>query len=138
MAHENYEELVSAFVDGYLSAEEEMRLFTHLAGCAHCREFLRASMALQGEMLATKPMGAPPLELKPGAVLRPRIWQRSVPFPIAAVLAVVALTSTIAFTSFWMRPKEKPAETTQEVVYIQRLPAIQVIGFYPPDNQGKK
>ncbi len=57
---------------------------------------------------------------------------------VAAVLAVIAFASTVAFGTLWMRPKEKVVETKQEVVYVPRMPVIQVIGFYPPNEQSKK
>lgn len=144
MRHEEFQELVSQFVDRQLDAEREQELFGHLSGCEDCRTFLKASMMLQSDILDTKPSGAPSMatikaldSLPKGRVLQ-GIWRKRVPFPIAATFAVLALASSVALTSFWMRSKEKPSETTQEVVYIQRLPAIQVIGFYPPNGQSKK
>lgn len=144
MRHEQFQELVSQFVDRELDAEGEQELFGHLRGCEDCRTFLKASMMLQRDILDSKPSGAPSMatikaleSLPKGRVLH-GIWQKRVPFPIAATFAVLALASSVALTSFWMRSKEKPAETTREVVYVQRLPAIQVIGFYPPNGQSKK
>ena len=138
MKHEQFQELVSSFIDRELEAGRERELFVHLGDCPECREFLKASLSLQRDVFATKPAGAPSLDLKRVSVPTVQIWRRSVPFPIAAIIAIVALASTIAFGTLWMRPKEKPSEITQEVVYVQRLPAIQVIGFYPPDGQSKK
>jgi len=138
MKHEQFHELVSLFIDRELEAGRERELFVHLGECPECREFLKASLTLQRDMFATKPAGAPSLDLKRVSFPAQRIWTRSVPFPIAAAIAVVALASTIAFGTLWMRPKEKPSETTQEVIYVQRLPVIQVIGFYHTNGQPKK
>ncbi len=152
MKHEQFQELVSLFIDRELDVKGEQELFVHLSSCEECRGFLKTSLTLQGDILESKPSGAPPLESirafepsqarvnvsSPKGRMLQGIWQKRVPFPIAATFAVLALVSTIAVTSFWMRSQEKPAETTQEVVYVQRLPAIQVIGFYPPSEQSKK
>lgn len=144
MRHERFQEFGSQFVDGELDAGREQELFGHLSSCEECRTFLKASMMLQNDILDTKPSGAPSmatikaLEALPKRRVLYGIWRKRVPFPIAATFAVLALASSVALTSFWMRSKEKPAETTQEVVYVQRLPAIQVIGFYPPNGQSKK
>ena len=152
MKHEQFQELVSQFVDRELDAESERGLFSHLSGCEDCRAFLKASMILQSDILDTKPSGAPsvatikaldPSQARATVSSSTRrvlegIWRKRVPFPMAATFAVLALVSSVALTSYWMRSKEKPAETTQEVVYVQRLPAIQVIGFYPPSERPKK
>jgi len=140
MKHEQFQELVSLFIDRELDAGREQKLFGHLSDCEDCRTFLKAAMILQNDILDTKPSGVPSMALESlpkGRVLN-RIWRKRVPFPIAATFAVLALASSVALTSFWMRPKEKPSEMTQEVVYVQRFPAIQVIGFYPPNGQSRK
>ena len=144
MKHEQFQELVSLFIDRELDAGREQELFRHLSGCEDCRTFLKASIRLQSDILDTKPSGAPSvatiqaLESLPKGRMLHGIWRKRVPFPIAATFAVLALASSVALTSFWMRPKEKPSEMTQEVVYVQRFPAIQVIGFYPPNGQSRK
>ena len=138
MNHEHYQQLMSEFVDREINAGDEQELFTHLNSCGECREFLKAALNLQGQILETKPghiASLPPRRV--GSVVR-TIWTKRVPMSVAAMLAIVALASTVALSTLWMRPKEKAPETNQEVVYVSRMPAIQVIGFYSSSEKSKK
>jgi len=138
MGHEKMEEVVSAFMDGQIDVEAETLLFAHLGSCAECREFFKGSLTLQKDIGQTRPSVSPSLKPAQLSPLRLQIWRKSVPFPIAALIAMVALVSTIALGTLWLRPNDESAKSKQEVVYIQRLPAIQVVGFYPPNAQVKK
>ncbi len=138
MDHTHYQELTSQFIDRELGAEDDRKLFAHLSTCDECRGFLKEALLLQGDILGTKPSQT--LSTRPADtvhVLR-TAWSRRVPMSVAAVLAVIALASTVAFGTLWMRPKEKVVEIKQEVVYVPRMPAIQVVGFYPPNEPSKK
>lgn len=138
MDHTHYQQLTSEFIDRELGSENEQELFAHLGTCDECRAFLKAALMLQGDILGTKPVHTvSPQPARTAHVLR-AVWSKRIPMPVAAMLAVIALASTVAFSSLWMRPKEKVVETKQEIVYVPRLPAIQVIGFYPPKNNLKK
>jgi predicted anti-sigma-YlaC factor YlaD len=138
MNHTHYQELTSQFIDHELGPEDEKDLFVHLGTCDECRRFLKAALMLQGDILGTKPVHTvSPHPARTAHVLR-AVWSKRIPMPVAAMLAVIALASTVAFSTLWMRPKEKVVETKQEVVYVSRLPAIQVVGFYPPKNDLKK
>lgn len=138
MNHEHYQQLVSEFIDREINAGDEQVLFTHLNSCGECREFLKAALTLQGQILETKPAHIVSPQLgRTGTILR-TIWTKRVPMSVAAVLAVAALASTITLSTLWMRGKEKAPETSREVVYVTRMPAIQVIGFYSPSEKSKK
>jgi predicted anti-sigma-YlaC factor YlaD len=138
MNHEHYQQLVSEFIDREISGGDEQELFAHLNSCGECREFLKATLSLQGQIRETKPAyNVSPRSGRTGTVLR-TLWTKRVPMSVAAVLAVVALASTVTLSTLWMRPKEKAPETNQEVVYVTRMPAIQVIGFYSPNEKSKK
>jgi predicted anti-sigma-YlaC factor YlaD len=138
MNHTDYQQLTSQFIDRELGSNDEQELFAHLATCDECRGFLKAALMLQRDILGKKPVHtASPLAARSVHNLR-TVWKRRVPMSIAAMLAVIALASTVALSTLWMRPKEKVIETKQEIIYIPRLPAIQVVGFYQPKNESKK
>ncbi len=138
MNHTHYQELASQFIDRELGSENEREFFTHLGTCDECRGFLKAALVLQGDIIGTRPVHTVSSRpARPASALR-TVWEKRVPMSVAAVLAVIALASTVAFGTLWMRPKEKVVETKQEVVYVPRMPVIQVIGFYPPNEQSKK
>jgi predicted anti-sigma-YlaC factor YlaD len=138
MNHLHYQELTSQFIDRELGPEDERDLFAHLGECEECRGFLKAALVLQGDILGTKPIRTVLPQQARSAYLLHAVWSKRIPMPVAAILAIIALASTVAFSTLWMRPKEKVIETKQEVVYVPRLPAIQVIGFYSPKNDLKK
>jgi hypothetical protein len=138
MNHTHYQELTSQFIDRELGADDERELFAHLGTCDECRRFLKSALVLQADILETKPVQTLSEQpTKAGNTFR-IVWSKRVPMSVAAMLAIIALGSTVAFSTLWMRPKEKVVETKQEVVYVSRLPAIQVIGFYPSTNSVKK
>jgi len=138
MNHTHYQQLASQFIDRELAPEAEQELFAHLGVCDECRGFLKAALMLQGDILGTKPVHTTSPQVARTAHVLRTLWSRRIPMPVAAMLAVIALASTVAFSTLWMRPKEKVVETTQEVVYVPRMPAIQVIGFYPTKTETKK
>jgi hypothetical protein len=138
MNHTHYQQLISEFIDRELGPEDERGLFAHLGGCDECRGFLKAALVLQGDILGTKPVHTVSLRPARTAHVLRAVWSKRIPMPVAAMLAVIALASTVAFSTLWMRPKEKVVETKQEVVYVPRMPAIQVVGFYPSTNGVKK
>ena len=138
MNHTCYQELTSQFIDRELGLEGEQELFAHLGECDECRSFLKSALTLQGDILETKPaLTVSPRPARKARSLR-MVWSKRVPMSVAAMLAVIALASTVAFSTLWMRPKEKVVETKQEIVYVPRLPAIQVVGFYSAKSDLKK
>ena len=138
MNHTHYQELTSQFIDRELGADDERELFAHLGTCDECRRFLKSALVLQGDILGTKPVQSLSKQPAKAAHTLRVVWSKRVPMSVAAMLAIIALGSTVAFSTLWMRPKEKIVETKQEVVYVPRLPAVQVVGFYPPKNDLKK
>jgi hypothetical protein len=152
MNHEQYQQLASQFIDHELGPESEQELFLHLGTCTECRDFLKASWQLQVDIFAKKPKAATVLGVsktkdveriflaQPKRVTRvlALIWRKKIPMPVTAALVVIVLAGSIALSALWIRPQEKAVETRPEVVYVPRLPAIQVIGFYPPKNDSKR
>jgi predicted anti-sigma-YlaC factor YlaD len=138
MNHIRYQELTSQFIDRELELEDERELFAHLGTCDECRGFLKAALTLQGDLLGSKPVQLVLTRPARATQMLRTVWSKRVPMSVAAILAVIALASTVAFSTLWMRPKEKVVETKQEVVYVPRMPAVQVIGFYAPKELSKK
>jgi predicted anti-sigma-YlaC factor YlaD len=54
MKHDQFQELVSLFIDRELEAGREQELFGHLESCGECRGFLRESVRLQADLMASK------------------------------------------------------------------------------------
>ena len=75
--HEPFEELISASLQGDLTADERRRLDAHLDGCEQCRQTL-AAFSDQRRMLAGLRHVAPPRDL--GARVRAGIEYGSVPW----------------------------------------------------------
>ena len=108
MTHEEYRELVSQYIDEELEEAIETVLFQHLGECSQCRDFLRSSLALRTQILRTKE--AAPSALRPDFAQQQEkqtierdllvlAWQRKVPLPVAASLAMLILVGGLIFSS---------------------------------------
>ena len=76
MNHEHYQQLVSEFIDREINAGDEQELFTHLNSCGECREFLKATLNLQGQIFEKKPTHiVSPRPSRTGNVMR-TIWTK--------------------------------------------------------------
>lgn len=95
---EPYEDLLSAQLDGELTAREQADLTAHLETCPHCRKYARDLQALHASLLA---MAADPpdwmtdsilekVKASPNPAKKARRWT---PLACAAVLALVLLGS---------------------------------------------
>jgi len=99
-------ELISAYLDGELAAEEESAVREHLASCPDCREE-HASLRAAKSWLARAPRRAMPPELmaKIEASLSRPLWRQICdrllpPMPVwapAGALATAALTAVVWF-----------------------------------------
>lgn len=162
MNHEHYEELINLYIDNGLSDRDSVGLFAHLSACGPCRQLsataLRVRAHISREKLVEVPVSldarvtesiraarsmAPDRAAQPRAVTgRGRLLGvvaglsgKKVPVPLVTILLVAVLASTLIFTSTWNRPEKQPAQFQPEIVYVPRLPAIQVLGFYPPNQK---
>jgi anti-sigma factor RsiW len=132
---------ISMYLDDALEAASQEEMFSHLATCAGCREFLRRSLDLRAGFAA---MAAPEIpasldrrvkRLFPvrgravkGAGERIRsYWSRrlSVPLPSAALIALALITATVISISLWQNP---------EVVSVPCLPAVDVYAVHPAQS----
>ena len=95
---EPYEDLLSAQLDGALTAREQAELTAHLETCPHCRKYARDLQALHASLLA---MAADPPDWMTDSILEdvktaptpPKKARRWAPLACAAVLALVLLGS---------------------------------------------
>jgi anti-sigma factor RsiW len=130
---EYFERLISDRLDTPLDKAKQEELRTHLATCAHCREFEssvgRSSAFLRAlpNLEMNVPLHATPLSAKKPNPLT-RIWQYRISIP--APLAVAALLIVIGL-SVWaaLRHPDQPAiqtaqpATTINYVQVEQIPA---------------
>jgi anti-sigma factor RsiW len=126
---EDYEQLLSRQLDEDLPADQLQVLQNHLADCSACREF-RTELTEQRRLLRSLPDFAVP-EKRFAATIVPKWWQRrfSIPFPVAAAIALVALGG-------WLLALRSPSEQNFKLpaaptlvcsVEIVRVPAVQAV-----------
>lgn len=72
MSCDRYENMLSAFVEGDLSREDEAALDTHLSACESCRESLAAYRALEDQLVLRRD-AVPPVGPFLGAVFAPAV-----------------------------------------------------------------
>jgi predicted anti-sigma-YlaC factor YlaD len=131
MTHEEYQELVSQYIDEELEEGIETVLFQHLGECSQCRDFLRSSLALRTQILRTKE--AAPKTLRPDFAperakegverdLLVLAWQRKVPLPVAASLAIFLLVSGLFFSSLMTQDRQPQQASTDINLPIQFQP----------------
>lgn len=103
MRHEDVQELLAAYVDGDLEAEEEMDV--HLASCAGCRSHLAAYREMLSDLESLRDRGEEPhpavlarsLAAIPAPSLAERLKESAQTHPIAYAVAVLgALSGAVA------------------------------------------
>ena len=143
MKCDDFQLMISTYIDDALDTKSQGTMFAHLAGCTRCREFLRHSLDLRAGMAALPQPEVPRTldrrvmrlhPLQPGRLPGVRknlraLWSHrlSVPLPSAALIALALLTVTIISISLWQNP---------EVVSVPCLPAVDVYAP-PPSHQIK-
>lgn len=126
---EYFERLLSSRLDEELPNAQKQELDNHLADCRACREF-DADLIEQRRILRSLPDVVVP-EGWQSASVRPKWWRSrlSVPFPVAAAIALVAIGG-------WITALRSPGETSVDVpetpimvrsVEIVRVPAVEAI-----------
>jgi anti-sigma factor RsiW len=130
MTHDQYQEQISRLIDHDLREEDSSQLFTHMASCRECREFLNSSLRLRSGLAANSLATPSNLDrtmqqrfISPVAP-KPRnsqsLWRRQVTmrFPVVAfLLCLIAAGAVLAFSG--RSPFSEP-----ETVYVTRLPAV--------------
>jgi anti-sigma factor RsiW len=146
MTCETYEEQISALIDHELKDEETGMLFAHLSACTRCRHSLQSVLDLRSDLVEEiSPLA--PKELDEKILKRTRLAHRaskdrttipfrlwtgriSMPVPIAAVILVFLIASSLMISSI-TRQSPMPPEGRVEAVYITTLPAVEVQGNFP-------
>src|ERR1039458_4128407 len=98
---DEYQECISAYVDGESNDLEASALFFHLGECAHCRKFMKSVLQLQSVLRENElpvKRETPPMTTS--------LWKRSfvVSYPIAAAVALVMLLSSFLLSSRMIQP----------------------------------
>jgi len=143
MKCEEKQMLISSYIDDALDEASQGSMFTHLADCAGCREFLRRSLDVRAGLASLAQPEVPPsldrtvLRMRPlrrGRVKSARervqaLWSHrlSVPLPSAALVALALIAVTLISISLWQNP---------EVVSVPCLPAVDVYA-QPPAGEDK-
>ena len=145
MKCEDFQLMISTYIDDALDTQSQGTMFTHLAGCTLCRGFLRHSLDLRAGLAALPQPEVPPsLDRRvmrvyplPGGRLQAAgktmrtLWSHrlSVPLPSAALIALALITVTLLSASLWQRP---------EVVPLPCLPTIEVYSDQPENSSDSK
>ena len=88
-------EVVSAYLDGELTALERFRAESHLSGCDVCRDALTDMMMVRARLRAL-PMLELPLDLTRKAIAREPVYRRPPVLVGAAAAAMVAMVMAFA------------------------------------------
>lgn len=111
---ENQEE-ISQLIDSELDAAKRPRLYSHLAACEACREFLDGTLRLRTELVrcpieeipsslnarvaATQTAGLPRDQDRQGVALKGTRTRTAIPTPAVALFLVIFLLGAILFSS---------------------------------------
>jgi anti-sigma factor RsiW len=127
--------LISVYVDEALGEAESLELFSHLSGCPACRSFMRNTLDIRNA-IRVLPRPAHPsrgriLPFGPAAdrsrsfrsVLSRRV---AIPLPAAATIAAVLLAGMVGLASLWMSAERRVEKGRDQVVYMARLPVVEV------------
>lgn len=129
---ENYQELISAYVDGETYDEETSKLFFHLGDCAECRMFMGSVLRLQSVLREDEL----PVTIETHPSSR-SLWKRRlvVSYPIAAALALLMLLSGILLLSRITQPPVNIKSIQTEYVYLTSFPPVYIIGSQSIDTK---
>lgn len=137
------QERVSRFIDDELSDHERPPMFSHLASCPTCQEFLSDALRLRLEIGEEKEMASIPAPMwgQVGAkVTSPGFfstswssWMQSrrvsLSFPIAAILALFLIVASAVVT---ISTVGEGSEAVPKEVILISLPTVEVQGYYLP------
>jgi anti-sigma factor RsiW len=143
---EEYQELVSAYVDGEILDDETAELFFHLGACPECRQFLSSVLRLQSFMQVTdvpdnrhaamkQEIDAPDSRLV--AMKQPPMWKRklAVSYPVAAAVVALMLLSGGLYATKQTQPPAVIHQTQTEYVYLAPMDLVNVIASPLPPKK---
>ena len=132
--------LISIYVDEALDEARSIELFSHLSGCPACRSFMRNTLDIRNAIrvlprpaLPTRGKVLPFLPAGDRRVRTPfpplrEILSRRVNIPVSAVasIAAVLLAAVVGLASLWMNAEQREAAGRNQMVYMARLPVVEV------------
>jgi anti-sigma factor RsiW len=129
---EEYQEIVSAYVDGETSAEETAEIFFHLGTCDECRTFMTSLLRLDAFLQTSEDAAT----RRPAAAKQP-LWKRTlvVPYPVAAAVAALLFITASLFVFQKTQPPEVISKTETAYVYVMPLPPVDVVASPLPANK---
>jgi anti-sigma factor RsiW len=113
-----WEEVISAYLDGESSDAEMRSLFHHLGTCGSCRRTMSAMLQLRSSLIAAERLI--PAESK-------RRGRLSLSYSAAAVLVFVLFTAASLVAGFIVRSDQPVDVTPAAYVSTRPLPAVFVI-----------
>jgi predicted anti-sigma-YlaC factor YlaD len=138
MKCDDFQLMVSTYIDNALDPPSQGTMFEHLGTCSECRVFLRSMLDLRAGLAALPAPEVPPsldkkvmklkmkrISVMKGAGERMRaLWlhRLSVPLPSAALIALALITVTVLSISLWQKP---------DVISVYCLPAVDVYAEQP-------
>ena len=139
------QEHVSQFIDGELSEQEKGSMFSHLATCRACQEFLGDALRLRSGIGEEKELMRTPVSTWDQAKVKRvssapsptsrltwiRLRRVSLPLPIAAVIAFFLIAASAVVTLSTLEGGNEPAP--KEVILIS-LPMVEVQGYRLPSQ----
>lgn len=119
---DEYQEMISTYIDVELTDTETSKLFYHLGECEACRTMMKSMFQLRSALFEIdQPKGKRNESVS--------LWKRrvSISFPIAALFAFFVITSAITFVQqvFFRKEFERPVRV--EYISSKPLPTVYVI-----------
>jgi predicted anti-sigma-YlaC factor YlaD len=139
---EEYQEALSAFLDGNSSEQEAANAFRHLAECENCRRFLKLAVELQHGLRAM-PVPVIPVKLDRRIMRIPshersrqRRWsekfvslfQQRFNVPVPALAGGVCLLLSVLGFSIWLLTHQGVVPE-REIIYVVSTPPVEVYGI---------
>jgi len=148
MTCDDYQELASQFIDGELHDDQAGRLFSHVTGCTGCRQFMQSALQIRTATVQTPVVPVPStldervrtiwdrrLPVRSHLNVR-ELWKRRflVPAPALVSAGLMLLVAVmISIVSLTKTPRQGQ-EAMTKAAYIVTLPAVEVQGTYPVEQ----
>ncbi|MDD8018593.1 MAG: zf-HC2 domain-containing protein [Bacteroidota bacterium] len=119
---DEYQEMVSAYIDNELADNETSKLFYHLGECAECRSLMKSMMQLRTALREAE-FGVPK------QAERKSFWKKSfsISYPIAALIACMMLVSSLFFIQRISQPPAIVEKIQTEYVYMTSYPTVYAV-----------
>jgi len=116
---EEYQEMLSTYIDEELNDQETSKLFFHLGECLECRAMMKSMLLLRSTLREAE--NSIHTEKEKNSFWKKRF---TISYPIAAVVAMIMLVSTFIFFQKITQPPTIVEKTQTEYVYMTSLPPV--------------